>query len=96
VLEGPLVARGDATLEAAVLAEREHLGAAGARDLRGVVRGAVVHDQHVHVRQLAPQLVEHGGEVLLLVPGRDEDERVVRGRHATTIALTRCDPESPR
>jgi hypothetical protein len=38
------------------------------------VRRAVVDDEDVRVRQAGAKLLEDGGEVLLLVPGRDEDE----------------------
>ena len=47
-----------------------------ARDVGRAVGRAVVDDDHVHVRQLAPQVVEHRRQVLLLVPGRDEDDGV--------------------
>ena len=53
VLERPFVARGDAGLEAAVLAEGEHLGAVVARDGGRRVGGAVVDDEDVDVGQLA-------------------------------------------
>ncbi len=56
--------------------EGEHLGAVIARDRGGSVGRAVVHDEHVHVRQLGPQVVEDVGQIGLLVPGRYEDERV--------------------
>jgi hypothetical protein len=77
VLERPGVAGGDPRAQAAVLAEREHLGAVLARDRGRVVGRAVVDHEHVGARNLAAELVEHGREVLLLVPGGDEDERVV-------------------
>src|SRR5213076_528511 len=56
--------------------ERHHLRAVLARDSGGPVRRAVVDDHHVGVGQLGLQLVEHGRQVLLLVPGRDEDDGV--------------------
>ena len=59
-------------------AEGDDLGAAVARDLRGAVGRAVVDDHDVRVGQVLPQLLEHRREVVLLVPGRDEDDRVVR------------------
>ena len=78
VLVRPAVARGDSRAEAAVLAEREHLGAVLARDLGRPVGGAVVDDEHVGLGHLVAELVEHGRKVLLLVPGGDEDEGVAR------------------
>ena len=60
VLERPGIAGGDAGLEAAVLAEREHLGAVLAGDARGPVGRAVVDDEDVDVRQLPVELIEHG------------------------------------
>jgi hypothetical protein len=80
VLERPRVAGGDPRLQTAVLAERQHLGAVGARDLGGAVGGAVVDDEHVGLGQLARQALQHRGEVLLLVPGGDEDDGVAHPR----------------
>jgi hypothetical protein len=85
VLECPGIAGGDAGLEAAVLAEREHLGAVLACHVRGPVGRAVVDDEDVGVRQPLPELVEHCREIALLVPGGDEDERV-----AHTARLAAC------
>ena len=79
VLVGVRVAGGDALAQASVLAEREHLGAVGARNGGRAVRRAVVDDEDVGRGQPGMQLVEDGREVVLLVPGRDEDERVVTG-----------------
>ena len=76
VLERPGVAGRDTGLETAVLAERQHLGTVLARDARGPVGRSVVDDEDVGVWQLATELVEHGREIALLVPGRDEDQRV--------------------
>ena len=86
VLERPGVAGGDPRPQAAVLAEREHLGAVLARDVGGAIGRAVVDDEHVRSRELLVQLVEHGGEVVLLVPGGDEDQRVVTHRARVTPA----------
>src|SRR5205823_6556471 len=80
LLERVPVARGDRRLQATVLAEREHLRALVACELGGRVRRAVVDNQHVDVAELPPHLVEHRRDVLLLVPGRDEDERVCHQR----------------
>ena len=52
---------------------------------RTVVR-AVVHDEHVHGRELRSELVENRREVLLLVPSRNEDERVALLGHASRVA----------
>ena len=52
VVACPCVAGGDRSLQAAVLAERDHFGAAGAGHVRRPVGRAVVHDEHVDVGQL--------------------------------------------
>ena len=70
------VARGDPGAQAAVLAERDDDRAGLARDRGGGVGRAVVDHEHVGVGQHRRELGEHGGQVLLLVPGRDEDDRV--------------------
>ena len=75
------VARGDAGAQAPVDAEREHLRPVRGRHLGRAVGRAVVDDEHVGVGQLGAQLVEDVGQVVLLVPGGDEDERVVRLGH---------------
>jgi hypothetical protein len=76
VLCGVSVSRRDCGPQPPVLVEREHVGAMLARDLGGPVERPVVHDEHVGVRKLAAELREDAGEVVLLVPGRDENERV--------------------
>ena len=81
VVVGVRVARGDALAQASVLAERENLGAVGARNRGRRVRRAVVDDEDVGRRQARAELVQDGRDVVLLVPGRDEDEGVVL-RHA--------------
>ena len=86
VLERPRVAGCDPGPEAAVLAEREHLGAVLACDRRGAVGRAVVDHEHVRIGKLPVQLVEDGRQVLLLVPGRDEDDGVA---HAVSLASLR-------
>jgi hypothetical protein len=53
VVERPAVTRSDADAQAAVAAQRQHLGTVRARNFSGAVRRAVVHDEHVNVRQLA-------------------------------------------
>ena len=78
-LVGEGVARCDPLSQPAVLAEREHLGAVGGGDGGRSVRRAVVDDEDGALRKLGVQLVEHGREVRLLVPGGDEDERVGHG-----------------
>ena len=77
------VAGGDPGLQPTVLAERQDRGAGVARDLGGRVGRAVVDHEDVDVAELPPHVVEHGRKVLLLVPGRDEDERV---GHGPTVA----------
>src|SRR3954454_23186676 len=77
------VARRDAGAQSSVLAERNHLGAAVASDLRRPVGRTVVDDDDVGFRKALPQLREHPRQVVLLVPGRNEDDRVVAlGAHA--------------
>ena len=96
VLQRVGIARRDARAETAVDPERENVGAVGARNLGRAIRGTVVDDEHVRLGQLRPQLVEHGREVVLLVPGRQEDERVepcVRrhGRRLRDVSSDECD-----
>src|SRR5215213_3473572 len=82
VLDAVAVPARDRRTQAAVVAEGENLGATLPRDVGGSVGGAVVDDEHVDVGQLAAQLSEDAGEVVLLVPGRDEDQRSHCDRHA--------------
>ena len=53
------------------------------RDGRRPVGRAVVDDEHVRVGQLGVQFVEDVGQVVLLVPRGNEDDRVARvgGHH---------------
>ena len=51
----------------------------GARHRSRRVGRAVVDDEHVGVGQPGQELLEHGGEVPLLVPGGDEDDGVAAG-----------------
>jgi hypothetical protein len=81
VLGGVAVAGGDSGAEAPVLAEGQHVGAVLARNVGGPVSRAVVDDEDVGARNLAPQLREYVGQVVRLVPCRDEDERVVAHSH---------------
>jgi len=80
VLVGIRVPGCDAFAKAAVLAEREDVGARVARHDGGSVRRAVVDDEYLTSGKCRAQLVQHGREVVLLVPGGDEDQRVGR-RH---------------
>src|SRR5436190_9731475 len=89
VIERPPIARRDADRQAAVRAERHHLGAVLARDSGGPVRRAVVDDHHVGVGQLGLQLVEDRRQILLLVPGRDENDGVAH-RSSSVRAARRC------
>ena len=86
VLDRVAVAARDRRGQSAVGAEREHVGAVLRGDARSPVRRAVVHDEHVGARELLVQLLEDGGQVLLLVPGRDEDEGVTLLGHAVSVA----------
>ena len=74
VLVGVAVPGGDALPQAAVLAERQHLGATVASNGGGAVGRAVVDDEHVDSGQLGAKLVEHGREIVLLVQRGNEDE----------------------
>ena len=90
-LERPVVAGGDPGLQAAIHAERQHLGAVGAGDCGGGVGRAVVDDEHVDVGQLPVQVVEDGRQVLLLVPRRDEDDGVAHVPDAPELGLGRAE-----
>jgi hypothetical protein len=72
------VAGRDPGAQAAVLAERQHVGAALGGDRGRAIGRPVVDEEHVGRRQSRAQLVEDLGEALLLVPGRDEDDGGVR------------------
>src|SRR5207247_1510993 len=101
VLRRVSVAGGDPGGKAAVQAERDHLRAVFARGFHGSIRRAVVDDEHVGLRKLLSQLVEHGRKVPLLVPGGDEDERVAPGprdqrRHAPSVIAPRLARRSIR
>ena len=90
VLERPPVARRDADPQAAVAPEREHLRPVLTRNLGRAIGRAVVDDEHVRPRQPLPQPVEHRRQVLLLVPGGDEDDGVAhRGRRASSARAAR-------
>ncbi len=84
-LGGEAPAGGDTGLEPAILREAKHLRATLPRHPGGPIGGAVVDDEDISFRKLGGHLGEHRGQVLLLVPGRDEDKQVVRGRHAETV-----------
>ena len=84
VVRRPAPTRGDPRPQAAVLAEREHLRPARARNFGCSVGRAVVDDEHVRLRKLLPKLLEHRRQVLLLVPRRDEDDGV--GHSGRTVA----------
>ena len=70
LLQGVPVAGGDPGWQPAVLAERDHLAAVLACDLGRPVGRAVVDDEHVGLREPAPELVQYGRKALFLVPGR--------------------------
>src|SRR5262245_62078553 len=80
------VAGGDPGREATVPPERDHLGAVGLRDGSGRVGGAVVDDEQIGLGKPRSQLLEHRGQVLLLVPGREEDESVGMRADARRLA----------
>ena len=98
VLERPPVAGCDAESQPQVRAERMHLGAVLACNVGRAIRRSVVDDEHVCVGKLRAQRVEHGGQIVLLVPGRDEDERVVHALVDLRLGrthLARHDDERP-
>ena len=70
MFQGVPVAGGDPGRQAAVLAERDHLAAVLARDLGRPVGRAVVDDEHVGLREPAPELFQHGRKAFFFVPGR--------------------------
>src|SRR2546425_10075416 len=76
VVERPAVTRGNADAQAAVAAQGQALRTVRACNVGGAVGRAVVHDEHVGMRQLTAQTADHGREILLFVPGRYEDERL--------------------
>src|SRR5262249_5261479 len=90
VVERPPVPRGDADAQALVAAERVDDRAVIACDVSRPVRRAVVHHEKVGLRDLLVQRVQHGGEVVLLVPGRDEDEGVAHTRSSSSRAPRIC------
>ncbi len=93
VLGGVAVALGDRGAQPAVVAERDDLGAVLAGDRGGAVGRSVVDDEDVGVGELPPQLVDHGREALLLVPGGDEDDGVARARHVPIVRRSRSSDE---
>ncbi len=74
------IAGGDPLLQAAVLPEGEDFRAMRPRDRGGPIGRTVVDDEYVALRQACSQFVQYARQVLLLVPGRNEDERVRRHR----------------
>ena len=52
-------------------------GGAAIRDLTRAVRRTVVDDEHIH-RRIGEDRVEHRQDVVLLVVGRQHDERAAR------------------
>ncbi len=80
---GVCVARRDSLPQTSVLLEREHLGSALSREVGGSVGRPVVDDEDVALGESGPDLRYDGGDVLFLVPGGDEHERV--GFHAASV-----------
>jgi hypothetical protein len=64
------------------------------RDIGRTVGGAVVDHEHVCVRQLASERLENGGQVVLLVPRGDEDQRVAQRCSLTCRRATVAAPSS--
>jgi hypothetical protein len=84
-LVGLAVAGRDAGAKPAVLAERDDDRTPCRRDRGCRVCRAVVDHEHVRVGQPRPQLVEHGGQRLLLVPRGDEDDGVGVGHRGSVL-----------
>ena len=80
------VAGGDAGPQAAVLAEGEDVGAVGSRDGDRSVGRAVVDDEEIRFGKLLGELRQDRAEVVLLVPGGDEDERVGHAQERSRVA----------
>src|SRR4051812_15487882 len=89
-LEGPAVAGGDTDAQALVRSEREHLRPALACDLGRSVGRPVVDNEDVRVGQPLVQTLQDRGQVLLLVPGGDEDERAAHRRLRSSSARAAC------
>src|SRR5262245_43837064 len=89
---GGAVTSGDSRSQAAVLAEGENVGAVRPGDCSRFVGRAVVDDEQIRLRELLGELRQDGAEVVLLVPGGDEDERVGHGRRVAAVAQS---PGSP-
>ncbi len=94
-LRGLAIPRRDPGPQAAVDAEGDDDRSGGTRHLGRRVGGAVVDHEHVHVGQRHRELGEHRGEVLLLVPGGDEDDGVGLGAHRGRVQR-RIQPEAAR
>src|SRR3954468_8999002 len=90
VLERPAVPGRDADPKPLVAAEGVDGCAVLARDLRRAVCRAVVDDEHVRVGDLRAQPVEHRGQIVLLVPRRDEDDGVGHTRSSSDCAARSC------
>ena len=86
VLERPAIAGGDAEPEAHVRAERVDPSAVLAGDLRRAIGRPVVDHEHVGPWDLRAQRVEHGREIVLLVPGGNEDDGIPHGRFSSVWA----------
>src|SRR5205823_12993377 len=99
MFQGVAVARRDSGRESAILAERDHLAAVLACDLGRPVGRAVVDDEHVGLREPAPELVQYGRKALFLVPGRQKNERVAPSGHTRRVLATpppgRLRPDGP-
>ena len=88
-LERPVVAGSDPDRQPSVAVQGEHRRAVLPRDVGRPVGRAVIHDQHVGVRQLCVQGREHIRQVLLLVPRRDEDDGVAHPSRANSARAAR-------
>ncbi len=84
-----VVAGCDPGSQPAVLAERDDDGVVCRRNGGGRVRRAVVDHEHVRVGETGVQLLEHGGQAALLVPGGNEDDGVGVGHDGSVVTARR-------
>ena len=91
VLERPAIARRDPDRQPAVPSKRQHLRAVLARHVRRPIGGTVVDNEDIRIGQQASEVVEHRRQILLLVPRRNEDERVAHAypRRASSARAAR-------
>jgi hypothetical protein len=79
MVERPAITGCNAGGQASIASQGEDVRAAFTGDVGRAVGRAVVDDEDIHVRQLIREIREDAGQVLLLVPGRNEHDRVAHG-----------------